>query len=130
VENPATWGRPEKVIDKAWDEWCQSIEDEVCGPSLPWMIADALRKEGLLREIPRRKPKSRKTPPGTQPRHSLKAVAAILGQSQTPRPRPPAAVEAVLPDDTWKGLDEILRDLRISDRKNRRKRNARNLRGR
>lgn len=52
MENPATWGPAEKVIRQALDEDHQArlSPEPVIGLSLPRLIADALRKEGLLDE--------------------------------------------------------------------------------
>lgn len=50
VENPATWGKAERVIDEALDEADAAFQDQVCGLSVPRRIADALRQAGLLVE--------------------------------------------------------------------------------
>ena len=52
MENPNTWKRAEHVIMETWLKWEENMaappEKTLFGPSLPRMIADALRKEGLL----------------------------------------------------------------------------------
>ena len=48
MENPATWGKVERCINRAIDRWHQGLNDGMCGLSLARMVADALRRDGLL----------------------------------------------------------------------------------
>jgi hypothetical protein len=57
MENPATWGPAERIVQKILDEFfdnqAKPITDEsktICGLSLERQITDALRAEGLLRQ--------------------------------------------------------------------------------
>ena len=50
MENPATWGPVEKIIDNVYDEWWTANQEGICGWSLPKRIAVALRDAGLLKE--------------------------------------------------------------------------------
>lgn len=50
MENPATWGRSERVIQDAYGAWSAARNKGVAGLSLARHIADALRDEGLLAE--------------------------------------------------------------------------------
>lgn len=50
MENPATWGRAERVVSDAWTNWYDAHAKGVVGLSLPRTITDALRAEGLLKE--------------------------------------------------------------------------------
>ena len=56
MENPATWGPAEKILSGVLDEHL-GLPQDLCGLSLERRLADALRKEGLLRaELPARAP--------------------------------------------------------------------------
>jgi hypothetical protein len=48
MENPATWGPAERIIDKVYEEWWDDIQQDICGWSLPMRITTALREAGLL----------------------------------------------------------------------------------
>lgn len=50
MENPATWGRAEKVVHEAHQRWWKDRADGVAGLSLERYITDALRRENLLRD--------------------------------------------------------------------------------
>lgn len=50
MENPATWGKAEKVIDEAYQDWWKSRARGTYGLSLARRIADALRDAELLRD--------------------------------------------------------------------------------
>jgi hypothetical protein len=50
MENPATWGRAEGIISRAYAEWSESRNKGIIGLSLARQIADALRDAGLLIE--------------------------------------------------------------------------------
>lgn len=54
MENPATWSSTEKIINREYQEWVRNLhkpaDERVIGASLARRIADALRKEGLLKE--------------------------------------------------------------------------------
>ncbi len=50
MENPATWGQAEKVIDRVLSEKNNILPEFHCGLSLTRRIADALRDAGLLEE--------------------------------------------------------------------------------
>ena len=50
MENPATWGQPERIVDKAVDDAYQNRKAGLIGLSLTRQITDALRAAGLLRE--------------------------------------------------------------------------------
>jgi hypothetical protein len=50
MENPATWGKAEKVIDQAHKDYWKARKDGVIGWSLIHTIAEALREAGLLRD--------------------------------------------------------------------------------
>lgn len=50
MENPATWGKAEKIIDKAHQDFWTDRASGNYGLSLPRRIADALREAGLLRD--------------------------------------------------------------------------------
>ena len=50
MENPATWGKAEKVVAQAQEKWQRDRENRVIGLSEVRSITDALRREGLLRE--------------------------------------------------------------------------------
>lgn len=49
MENPATWGRAEKVVDQVIRDH-RDRTDSVIGLSLTRRITDALRREGLLKD--------------------------------------------------------------------------------
>jgi hypothetical protein len=48
MENPASWGKAEQVIDKEYREWYDLRAGGMVGLSLARRVADALRAEGLL----------------------------------------------------------------------------------
>lgn len=54
MENPATWGPAERIIDEILGKiilgWGKSGEEITCGLSAARQIADALRNAGLLKE--------------------------------------------------------------------------------
>lgn len=52
MEDPATWGPVEKIIDRVMEDHARARAEEpgLCGLSLARQIADALRKEGLLKD--------------------------------------------------------------------------------
>jgi hypothetical protein len=52
MENPATWGKAEHIVDGVLESHFEAMTsaDLVTGPSLTRRITDALRAEGLLRE--------------------------------------------------------------------------------
>jgi hypothetical protein len=50
MENPATWGRAERVISDAYEDWWKGHSRGRVGLSLARQIADALRNAGLLRD--------------------------------------------------------------------------------
>lgn len=50
MENPATWGEPERVIHDVHEQWHRGRDEGVVGWSLAKSVADALRKAGLLNE--------------------------------------------------------------------------------
>lgn len=50
VENPASWGRAERVIHEALREADVAREAGVFGASRAAVVASALRREGLLSE--------------------------------------------------------------------------------
>ena len=56
MENPATWGPAEKIIQETYMKWYESQYEPagitVFGLSLYRQIADALRSAGLLKEEP------------------------------------------------------------------------------
>lgn len=69
MENPATWGELERVIDRAIRDWQQAQRDGVIGSSQPAAIARALRSAGLV------------TAAAAEPERPL--------QENEPRPGPP-----------------------------------------
>jgi hypothetical protein len=54
VENPATWGPAEKIINKVYIDWVENLhkpaDERVTGLSLQRQVADALREAGLLKD--------------------------------------------------------------------------------
>lgn len=50
MENPAPWGKAERVITNALMDWAAARDASVIGPSQARLIADALREAGLLKE--------------------------------------------------------------------------------
>ena len=50
MENPATWGEAEKIIDGAYTTWWHDRESGVIGLSLAKQIGDALYEAGLLKK--------------------------------------------------------------------------------
>jgi hypothetical protein len=50
MENPMTWGEPEKVIQDAYRQWSEARDKGVVGLSLAKTISNALRNAGLLNE--------------------------------------------------------------------------------
>ena len=50
MENPAAWGKAERVVDKAMREWLKSQEAGIIGRSKVKAITDALREADLLKE--------------------------------------------------------------------------------
>jgi hypothetical protein len=50
VENPATWKRAEVTLMNAYEEWHQTTSAGAVGPSIGKFLADALRRENLLRD--------------------------------------------------------------------------------
>jgi hypothetical protein len=50
MENPATWGPAEKVVDEAHAKWYDARERGIIGLSLARTITDALREAGLLKD--------------------------------------------------------------------------------
>ncbi len=52
MENPATWGEAELIISEVLDDHdrVQRGPEPLCGFSVEKLIADALRKAGLLKE--------------------------------------------------------------------------------
>lgn len=55
MENPASWGKAEHVVDNVLGEWWANREKQmtdptkrITGPSLARQITDALREAGLL----------------------------------------------------------------------------------
>lgn len=50
MENPATWTKTEKIVQKAYTDWAEARAKGVIGLSLTRTVTDALRKEGLLKE--------------------------------------------------------------------------------
>ena len=56
MENPASWGDVEKVIDQAYRDWHDAHTRGYIGASLPMTIANRLREAGLVNrgeEIPK-----------------------------------------------------------------------------
>ena len=56
MENPATWGPAEKIINKVYIDWVENLhkpaDERVTGLSLYRQVADALREAGLLKDVP------------------------------------------------------------------------------
>jgi hypothetical protein len=50
MENPATWGRAERVVSDALEAALKARDEGYVGFSTPRQITDALRREGLLKE--------------------------------------------------------------------------------
>jgi len=52
MENPATWGEAEKIIQSVYLNHLENLRkpDKTIGLSLYWQIADALREAGLLKD--------------------------------------------------------------------------------
>lgn len=54
MENPATWPRTERIISQVLDSFYENMrkpaDERQAGWSLPKLIAEALRGEGLLLE--------------------------------------------------------------------------------
>ena len=54
VENPATWGPAEKIVDEVLGRialnWARPLEEKLIGLSAARQITDALREAGLLME--------------------------------------------------------------------------------
>lgn len=54
MENPATWGPAEKIVQEVYVNWIESMEkpadERIAGLSLYRQITDALREAGLLKE--------------------------------------------------------------------------------
>ena len=54
MENPASWGKAEKIIAEVHRAWLDNLhrpaDERVIGLSLYRQIADALREAGLLNE--------------------------------------------------------------------------------
>lgn len=50
MENPATWGRAEKAVNQAYQDWWKARAEGRIGLSLARCITDALRRENLLRD--------------------------------------------------------------------------------
>ena len=54
MENPATWGEAEKVIQRVHQDWLENLHkpagERVIGLSLYRQVADALREAGLLED--------------------------------------------------------------------------------
>jgi len=50
MENPATWGLAEEIIDKAYKDYWTDRAGGVTGLSLARRVADALREANLLRD--------------------------------------------------------------------------------
>ena len=50
MENPNTWQSVELVIARAIREYIKDSSDGIYGLSMIRVIADALRKEGLIKE--------------------------------------------------------------------------------
>lgn len=54
MENPATWGPAEKIVDKILGDlilrMAKPADEEMCGLSWARQITDALRAQGLLKE--------------------------------------------------------------------------------
>jgi hypothetical protein len=48
MENPATWGTAEHIVNNTYADWCDAREQDICGLSLARQITDALRAEGML----------------------------------------------------------------------------------
>jgi hypothetical protein len=55
MENPATWGPAERIVDevlgKAILNMAKPVEERVIGSSIARQVTDALREAGLLKEI-------------------------------------------------------------------------------
>jgi hypothetical protein len=52
MENPATWGKAERIVDKAIGDHDTAMQRGITGLSLVRHITDALREAGLLKEGP------------------------------------------------------------------------------
>ena len=54
MENPATWGPAERIIQETYLAWLENLRlpanERVIGLSLYRQVADALRTAGLLKE--------------------------------------------------------------------------------
>lgn len=50
MENPASWGKTERVISEAIQEHAKDMAEHRMGLSLERTISDALRQAGLLKE--------------------------------------------------------------------------------
>lgn len=50
MESPATWKHAEQTICEAYQEWAHMMSMGAVGPSLPKLIADRLRQEGLIQD--------------------------------------------------------------------------------
>jgi len=50
MENPATWGRAERVVDEALRKHAEMMAKHYCGLSDVRMVTDALRAAGLLKK--------------------------------------------------------------------------------
>lgn len=73
MENPASWGKAEQIIDKEYREWYDLRAGGMVGLSLARRVADALRAEGLLAE---------------EGKHHKKGKHAAGTSGSAPRPRP------------------------------------------
>lgn len=50
MENPNTWGEPERVVQKVLDDYYADTSKMIVGLSLSLRITNALREAGLLEE--------------------------------------------------------------------------------
>lgn len=62
MEPPSTWRKTERVIQDAYKKWWEANNRGVYGFSMAKLVADALRREGLINEDadePAAEPKAR-----------------------------------------------------------------------
>src|SRR5260370_7774227 len=89
MENPATWGPAEKIVDKILGDIvvnrAKPIEEKIIGLSAAKQITDALRNAGLLKEEEHEDPDHRVT--GLEkPEGDL--VCRLLLEKKKKQPRP------------------------------------------
>ena len=62
MENPATWGEAERIVEQCLQEDEDAKWRGICGLSLPRRITDALRDAGLLSSKDAESPEHRREP--------------------------------------------------------------------